>query len=75
LGDRINMVSPFRRLLIFGRSGLSECGVRLKSSRVQTDNVREFVGNWQAKSESAFTLAVEAVQCLRLEVIYQYCVV
>ena len=41
-------------------SHLVACGVRFKGSRVQTDNGCEFVGNWQAKSDSGFTRAVEA---------------
>jgi protein-S-isoprenylcysteine O-methyltransferase Ste14 len=43
---------------------LQNCGVRLKGSRLQTDNGCEFVGNWQAKSDSQFTAAVEAVKGL-----------
>jgi transposase len=41
------------------------CGVRFKESRFQTDNGCEFVGNWQAKRDSAFTEAVEAIKGLR----------
>ena len=41
------------------------CGVRFHRSRFQTDNGCEFVGNWQAKSESKFTEAVESVKGLR----------
>ncbi len=44
---------------------LQGCGVRFKGSRVQTDNGCEFVGNWQSKSDSEFTKAVEAVKGLR----------
>ena len=44
---------------------LQWCGVRFKGSRVQTDNGCEFVGNWQRKTDSAFTKAVEAVKGLR----------
>jgi hypothetical protein len=46
-------------------SHLTRCGVRLKGSRVQTDNGNEFVGSWQRKTDSAFTLAVESVRGLR----------
>ena len=46
-------------------SHLRACGVSFKDSRLQTDNGHEFVGNWQRKSESAFTLSVEAVEGLR----------
>jgi len=45
-------------------SHLQACGVRLKGSRIQTDNGNEFVGNWQRKTDSAFTEAVEAVRGL-----------
>jgi hypothetical protein len=34
-------------------------------SRIQTDNGKEFVANWQRKSESAFTLCVESFKGLR----------
>lgn len=44
---------------------LQDCGVRLKGSRVQTDNRCEFVGNWQARTDSEFTKAAEAVRGLR----------
>jgi transposase len=37
---------------------LLSCGVKFKDSRFQTDNGTEFVGNWQAKSDSAFTQTV-----------------
>ena len=46
-------------------SHLKGCGVKFKDSRLQTDNGCEFVGNWQRKSDSAFTLAVESVKGLR----------
>lgn len=36
------------------------CGVKFKGSRLQTDNGCEFVGNWQSRSDSQFTKAVEA---------------
>ena len=39
---------------------LRACGVRFRDSRLQTDNGCEFVGNWQSKSDSEFTKAVEA---------------
>src|ERR1043165_1786872 len=39
---------------------LRRCGVRFSGSRVQTDNGCEFVGNWQSRSDSEFTKAVEA---------------
>jgi transposase len=45
-------------------SHLQRCGVRLKGSRVQTDNGCEFVGNWQRKTDSKFTEAVESVKGL-----------
>jgi transposase len=41
---------------------LRKCGVKFRDSRLQTDNGCEFVGNWQAKSDSRFTAAVEAVK-------------
>jgi transposase len=44
---------------------LVRCGVRLRGSRIQTDNGNEFVGNWQRKTDSKFTEAVEAVEGLR----------
>jgi transposase len=46
-------------------SHLQDCGVRFKDSRLQTDNGCEFVGNWQRKSDSKFTEAVESVKGLR----------
>lgn len=46
-------------------SHLIRCGVKLSGSRVQTDNGNEFVGNWQRKTDSKFTEAVEAVRGLR----------
>lgn len=45
-------------------SHLKSCGVRFRRSRFQTDNGAEFVGNWQAKADSGFTQAVEAVRGL-----------
>jgi hypothetical protein len=44
---------------------LRACGVKFRSSRLQTDNGCEFVGNWQSKSDSEFTQAVEANRGLR----------
>jgi transposase len=44
---------------------LRSCGVKFCQSRFQTDNGCEFVGNWQRKSDSAFTEAVESVEGLR----------
>jgi transposase len=41
------------------------CGVSFRGARLQTDNGCEFVGNWQAKADSQFTEAVEAVKGLR----------
>jgi hypothetical protein len=46
-------------------SHLASCGVRFKSSRFQTDNGCEFVGNWQARRDSEFTQAVEKAEGLR----------
>lgn len=46
-------------------SHLRSCGVKFRGSRLQTDNGCEFVGNWQAKTDSKFTEAVEAVKGLR----------
>jgi hypothetical protein len=43
---------------------LQKCGVEFRDSRLQTDNGCEFVGNWQAKADSKFTEAVEAVKGL-----------
>jgi transposase len=37
------------------------CGVRLEGCRFQTDNGAEFIGSWQAKTDSAFTRTVQAV--------------
>lgn len=44
---------------------LENCGVKFKGARFQTDNGCEFVGNWQAKHDSAFTETVEGVKGLR----------
>lgn len=44
---------------------LQRCGVKFRSSRLQTDHGCEFVGSWQAKSESEFTRVVEAHRGLR----------
>jgi len=41
------------------------CEVKFRSSRPQSDNGREFVGNWRAKADGEFTKAVEAVRGLR----------
>jgi transposase len=46
-------------------SHLKSCGVKFRHSRLQTDNGCEFVGNWQARHDSEFTKAVEAVNGLR----------
>ena len=40
---------------------LKACGVRLNRTTWQSDNGAEFVGSWQAKDDSAFTKAIEAV--------------
>ncbi len=40
---------------------LQRSGVNLQQCRFQTDNGSEFIGSWQAKEQSAFTLAVEAI--------------
>jgi len=40
---------------------LQDCGVDLASATWQSDNGSEFVGSWQAKSDSAFTQAVQRV--------------
>jgi len=37
------------------------CGVDFAGGRIQTDNGSEFIGSWQARAESAFTRAVQAV--------------
>ena len=39
---------------------LSRCGMDLTGCRFQTDNGSEFIGSWNAKNDSAFTLAVQA---------------
>jgi transposase len=41
------------------------CGVKFKDSRLQTDNGCEFVGSWQSRQDSKFTVAVEVVKGLR----------
>ncbi len=46
----------FVRLLL---EHLQRCGVPLTGSRIQTDNGSEFIGSWQAKSDSAFTRCVQ----------------
>ena len=38
---------------------LKEYGVKLPRVTVQTDNGSEFIGSWQAKSDSAFTIVIE----------------
>lgn len=43
---------------------LLSCGVKFKDSRFQTDNGAEFIGNWQAKSDSAFTQTIAEVRGL-----------
>ena len=43
---------------------LRSCGVRFKDSRFQTDNGSEFIGSWQAKSDSAFTQTIAEVRGL-----------
>ena len=40
---------------------LKACGIRLARTTWQSDNGSEFVGSWQAKDDSAFTKAIEAV--------------
>lgn len=40
---------------------LENCSVDLQDCRIQTDNGSEFIGSWNAKDDSAFTQAVEAV--------------
>jgi transposase len=40
---------------------LEACGLRRLHATWQSDNGSEFVGSWQAKEDSAFTKAVEAV--------------
>jgi len=40
---------------------LKACGVRLARTTWQSDNGSEFVGSWQAKEDSAFTKAIQAV--------------
>jgi len=40
---------------------LKACGIRLARTTWQSDNGSEFVGSWQAKEDSAFTQAIEAV--------------
>ncbi len=39
---------------------LGECGVDLEGCRIQTDNGSEFIGSWNAKTDSAFTRTVQA---------------
>ena len=48
----------FARLLI---QHLQDCGVDLAGCRFQTDNGSEFIGSVQARHDSAFTQAVQAV--------------
>ena len=38
--------------------------MKFKDSRFQTDNGAEFVGNWQAKADSAFTQTISEVRGL-----------
>jgi len=40
---------------------LRACGTRLSRTTWQSDNGSEFIGSWQAKEDSAFTRAIEAV--------------
>ena len=40
---------------------LRACGIPLARTTWQSDNGSEFVGSWQAKEDSAFTRAIEAV--------------
>jgi len=43
---------------------LHRCGVSLKNCRFQTDNGSEFIGAWNARSDSSFTATVQAVKGL-----------
>jgi transposase len=43
---------------------LLRCGVSLKNCRFQTDNGSEFIGAWNARSDSSFTNTVQAVKGL-----------
>jgi transposase len=44
---------------------LQRCGVSLKNCRVQTDNGSEFIGAWNAATDSSFTRAVQAINGLK----------
>jgi len=44
---------------------LLACGVDLKNSRIQTDNGVEFIGSWNANTDSSFTKAVNNVPGLQ----------
>ncbi|MBW2059278.1 MAG: hypothetical protein JRJ26_17460 [Deltaproteobacteria bacterium] len=41
------------------------CNADLTDCRIQTDNGSEFIGSWNAKSPSAFTLTVESIPGLQ----------
>ena len=45
------------RILAHGQA----CGVDFSGGHIQTDNGSEFIGSWQARTDSAFTRAVQAV--------------
>ena len=42
-------------------SHLQRCGVNLSQTTWQTDNGSEFIGSWQAKSDSAFTQTIQRI--------------
>jgi len=44
---------------------LQRCGVSLENCRIQTDNGSEFIGAWNAATDSSFTRAVQAIDGLK----------
>ena len=53
-------LSDARRFVGWLLEHLQGCGAPLTGSRIQTDNGSEFIGSWQAQSDSAFTRCVQA---------------
>ena len=53
-------LSDARRFVGWLLEHLQSCGASLTGSRIQTDNGSEFIGSWQAQSDSAFTRCVQA---------------
>jgi transposase len=58
----LNCASLFAQRII---DHLRSCRVQLKHCRFQTDNGAEFIGAWNARSPSLFTLVVESVPGLQ----------